>query len=72
LDINIWTSMSGHGQFDDRARRLWLVRRQLGKIISAPVRKIDDSGWLNPSSWGLSRLQNIQSIAIEQKCVLSE
>ena len=65
--------MSGGGQFHDGAGRLGLVRRQLGEIIAAPIRKIDDSGCLNfPARGPVSRLQNIQSIAVEQESVLSE
>ena len=49
------------------------MRRQLGEIIAAPVRKIDDSGFLNAASRSrVSRFQNVQPVAVEQESVLSE
>ena len=46
---------------------------QLGEIIAAPVRKIDDFGGLNSALRShVSRFQNIQSIAVEQESVFTE
>jgi hypothetical protein len=58
-------------QFDDGASRLGFVRRQARESLVAPIRKIDDSGRLNSIPRSLvGRLQNVQSIAIEQKSVI--
>ncbi len=58
-------------QFDDGASRLGFVRRQARESLVAPIRKIDDSRRLNSIPRSLvGRLQNVQSIAIEQKSVI--
>jgi hypothetical protein len=60
-------------QFDDGASRFRFVRRQTGEIFVAPIRKIYDSRSLNSSARSLlGRLQNVQPIAIQQKCVISK
>jgi hypothetical protein len=47
------------------------VRRQAGKIFVTPIREIYDSCRLNPFLRGLiGRLQNVQSITIEQEGVV--
>jgi hypothetical protein len=58
-------------QFDDGASRLGFVRREARESLVAPIRKIDDSRRLNSIPRSLvGRLQNVQSIAIEQKSVI--